>query len=603
MDKTRSSIFTFGFDHLARRSFTIGRKNQRDLPNRYLARYRALESGTGPGTISSTGTAVTGSGGTKFLTWFSAESVILLNDGAQAGQSRVVASVASDIALTLKTAFSADQAGRKYSNPALDFQPQLKETADETHQDQAGRILTAELDLGNSTGERAERILNYLRTRTLNRSRQGGAELVLAGRGERDLLPGDVLHAPASFASLEQGAGLEGDWEILELIHKADGGIGIRLQEFDPATFSDSADTQQPSVPGRTGNRGRVPTPTGLSLSTITVVRNDGIRIHFLRVAWTALTDTNVTQGGAIEIQYKLNSSGTWIAAPDVAGSEVEAHIGQVNEGSAYDVRIRARNRFGAVSAYVQQLNFTVSGSNSQLKAQGRLDGVINQEVPQNRAWNNWFEGTADSLSGQPTPPTGTGYGNPAWVDASTQGTGPQFTGDGQVNLQTTTNSSGVNGIRQDIPWEYCGITGEEVVLTCQIKKKSATTPNANFRFRLRGLNSGGSETGTTRTLDIAGSQFTTSYQTFAFKTTFPTDPTDLDKWRIELLNAGSTNESFKVRRFMISRSKDVPRWDSAVPREPIAQQPAGGGGEGGGGGSGGDPGGDCGYQTGESCL
>jgi hypothetical protein len=211
---------------------------------------------------------------------------------------------------------------------------------------------------------------------------------------------------------------------------------------------------------------------------------------------------------------------------------------------------------------------------------------VIAQDAPENRCWNAHFQGTAGALTGQPTAPTGYAI----WADGKTEGSAPAFTGTGELNLQNCTTAGGINGVRQDIDWNFLGYPGEDVVIQVQVKKKSSTVPNGDFRMRLVGWD-GSAETGTARVLDNAGSIFDDAqWALLTFRTTLPADVTAQTHWRVELLNAGSTNESFKVRRAMVNRGVDPPRWNNNVPREPVTQFVAGGGA--GGGEGGGDPGG-----------
>ena len=122
--------------------------------------------------------------------------------------------------------------------------------------------------------------------------------------------------------------------------------------------------------------------PTGLVLSSFSIARTDGIRVTFLKAAWTAPADEFVTAGGMIEIEYKKNSSGTWLPASPVPGNETEQLIPNVDDDVAYDVRIRSVNIHAAKSAWVQQLNFTVVGSASS------IDGT-SLNPPVNRTWLN----------------------------------------------------------------------------------------------------------------------------------------------------------------------------------------------------------------------
>lgn len=264
------------------------------------------------------------------------------------------------------------------------------------------------------------------------------------------------------------------------------------------------------------------------------------------------------------------------------------------NEAAAQiEIQLRAVSRSGAETppSVAPTATYALVGVPQRINADGRVVAAIAADSPENRLGNNWFEGTNGVLTGQPTPPTG--YGS--WVDAKTEGSAPAFTGASELNLQNCTTSGGVNGVRQDVDWNYVGFPGEEVVIQVQVKKKSATAPNGNFRIRLVGYD-GASETGAAAILNTAGTLFSdTLWAILTFRTILPVNVLNQTKWRIEFLNAGSTNESFKIRRAILNRSSDPPRWTPTIPREPIAQYVVGGGGD-----SGGDPGGEGGGEGGE---
>jgi len=122
-----------------------------------------------------------------------------------------------------------------------DFQAQMKELADEAHQDAIGRIVKAEIDLGNQTAERAERLIKWLKGRTML-LRQLRCRL-LPGSAAIDLLPGDLLTAPDDLDYETTRS-----WEILEITDNPDGSRDLFAQEYDSSIFSDVAGAQQPAV-------------------------------------------------------------------------------------------------------------------------------------------------------------------------------------------------------------------------------------------------------------------------------------------------------------------------------------------------------------------
>ncbi len=157
--------------------------------------------------------------------------------------------------------------------------------------------------------------------------------------------------------------------------------IVLTMRESDSTVYDWAAEEAAPSVPGTPDlpDTSIAAPPTGLVLSSFSITRTDGIRVTFLKAAWTAPVDEFVTAGGMIEVEYKKNSSGTWLPVSPVPGNETEKLIPNVDDGVAYDVRIRSVNVALAKSAFVQQLNFTVVGASSDFG--GTIDGDAAADV------------------------------------------------------------------------------------------------------------------------------------------------------------------------------------------------------------------------------
>lgn len=142
--------------------------------------------------------------------------------------------------------YRALDSGVPCNDPRADFQPQLKEVADEDHQDQVGRTIRAEVDLGNSTSERAERLAEYLKRRTLSLRKQVRLRLLPDTTGALDLLPGDLLTAPGDLSALG-GPASGGDYqtyEILEITDEPDGSRELFALEYSADIFVDTAGPQ-----------------------------------------------------------------------------------------------------------------------------------------------------------------------------------------------------------------------------------------------------------------------------------------------------------------------------------------------------------------------
>ena len=245
-DESRASALTLGMDHLVVEDLGFPEKALTTLPNVVRLKYRDLDAGLGRGTISSSGTAVTGVG-TDFLRFFKADHAIQLRSGAQKHETRKVASITSDTSLTLSLAFSANQAaGTTYGNPGLDFKEEHRDVEDHDLQDQAGIITDPEensIEVGAMTPDRAERLARYFLGKA-TKARQIRCRACTGVAGLADLLPGDVVTAPS-----KRDFSATRDYRILEIEELADGGRRLLAEEFDAAIFSDSFGPQQPTAP------------------------------------------------------------------------------------------------------------------------------------------------------------------------------------------------------------------------------------------------------------------------------------------------------------------------------------------------------------------
>jgi hypothetical protein len=163
-------------------------------------------------------------------------------------------------------------------------------------------------------------------------------------------------------------------WKVAD-----DLGIDLVLKEYAAAAFDWSpAEANHPDYAPNTAlpSPGVVAAPTGLSLESGTAVlyvRADGTVQSRLRLAWTAPADRFVLSGGTIEIGYRRSSDAAWTRGGSVAGEATEAYILDVEDGVAYDVRIRAVNGIGAASAWVAGYNHMVLGKS---EAPPAVDGV-----------------------------------------------------------------------------------------------------------------------------------------------------------------------------------------------------------------------------------
>lgn len=304
MDKNRSSVGTFGADHFSERRLQLSRKVGRNLANQLIGRFRDLESGRGPGTLSTVGTAVTGSG-TLFTQWFRKDSILrMLNvEGYSA-----LAAVASDTSMTLEAAFPADVTDESYENPALNFQGSQIRLDEETQQSALGRVISAEMDFGNSTPARVANLLSYLLRRTfLTRNASG---LLLPGNGALDLLPGDIVTLPDT---QEFDPFKTREFEILEATDEPNGARSVACQEFDASIFDPGDAPVSPLVPS-------VPASSGPLISVVPTPVFGGNSPQMAKRHWALLVPSNanfVTTWGPAFGSMSAYSSSSGLDAAD----------------------------------------------------------------------------------------------------------------------------------------------------------------------------------------------------------------------------------------------------------------------------------------------
>lgn len=103
----------------------------------------------------------------------------------------------------------------------------------------------------------------------------------------------------------------------------------------------------------------------GLTLSSGTgdlFVAGDGSVVSRIKASWTAVADLYVTSGGRIQVQFKPSADSDWQDAEPADGASTQTFIAPVEDGTAYDVRVRAENSIGVRGAWATVSNHTVVG-------------------------------------------------------------------------------------------------------------------------------------------------------------------------------------------------------------------------------------------------
>jgi hypothetical protein len=333
-----------------------------------------------------------------------------------------------------------------------------------------------------------------------------------------------------------------------------------------------------------------------------------GTQACALTTSWQRFSVAAAMQSGDTTVRIQIGGGTTWVVAEgavDMWGAQLEEatsvsasyHVtgdGKIRFFVAGDVGDTLRAWIRGVDVYGNVQDWVSLGSVvvESVTRERRDESTVNGDIFDNRLFNTACIGTASatvdgSTDGQPTAITG--YAKIIGDKTGGESHSATFTGEGEINLPITDNGTNVSGVIFKTQWNFIGGAGEDVVITVQCKVPSGTA-NGNFRIVLQGMDSGGTFNGDQRELLVAGSSFGSSYVTVAFKTTLPSNSTNLDRWGIVFYSKGNTGAAFRIRRPGIFRGPDVARYSPETGVYPITQFINTGTG-GGGGGEGGDPG------------
>ena len=252
------------------------------------------------------------------------------------------------------TFVDADDAKAPYS--LTDFPP-ITNSAFES-QDGGERVFH-EIELPFTTNKtRAQRIANLY----LQRARQGITVRFPAKLTKLDIATWDVVTV-----SIARLGWANKEFRVLEWALAEDGGVDLTLQEeaaavydFDPAdeiVLDPAPDTNLPDPFNAVA-------PTGLTLTSGTAalfLKADGTVISRIKASWTASADTFVNN---YEVQFRpSNESPTpdWQPATP-PGGQTSTFVWDVEDGLAYDVRVRAVNTLGVKSAWTTAAGHVVAG-------------------------------------------------------------------------------------------------------------------------------------------------------------------------------------------------------------------------------------------------
>lgn len=144
-------------------------------------------------------------------------------------------------------------------------------------------------------------------------------------------------------------------------------GVELSLRETASAVFDWSTSEEQAVDIAPNSNLPdpfTVAAPTNVAAASGTdqlLAGSDGTITTRVRLAWDTAGDAFVTSGGKVLLQFKPSSADTWIDAPPIDGASTEAWILGVEDGVAYDLRVRFQNTIGVRSDWTQ-ISHTVVG-------------------------------------------------------------------------------------------------------------------------------------------------------------------------------------------------------------------------------------------------
>jgi hypothetical protein len=146
------------------------------------------------------------------------------------------------------------------------------------------------------------------------------------------------------------------EFRVMSLKERADLSLQIGLKEEAAAvwewnagdeTIEDLApNTNLPSVL-------TVQPPTGLSLESGTaalVIKGDGTVVSRIKASFASPADIFVTQGGHVQARWKPSASSVWVYGAMAPGAVTELFAEPVEDGTSYDMEVRAINSAGVKS-------------------------------------------------------------------------------------------------------------------------------------------------------------------------------------------------------------------------------------------------------------
>lgn len=178
----------------------------------------------------------------------------------------------------------------------------------------------------------------------------------------------------------------------------ADGALGVALELRETAsgvyTWASGEQTVVDAAPNTDlPDPFTVAAPTGLTVTSATVVAVDGTVAPRMTVGWTAADDAFVRQGGQVRIEWKRTTASDYLDSGVVRGDSIK-FVTPPMPAVAHNIRVRFENGLGAYSAWTAATH-TVSGDTTAPGAPTGLTATA--AIASIRL--SWTNPTADDLA------------------------------------------------------------------------------------------------------------------------------------------------------------------------------------------------------------
>lgn len=254
-----------------------------------------------------------------------------------------------------------------YTSPLNDWQPaDFPKVTNATYvSEDNGEEIIKDIDLpftiSSSTAQRLAKI----------ELEKGRREMVISfttGLKGMRLIAGDIISVTYDRFGFSSSEFEVIDWTLSAANNSGAPIVEVTAKEIDSAAY-DWLPGNETTITRAVNNSLPDPTtvsaPTGLTAASGTDhlrILKDGTIDSRVFLNWTQPDDAYVVNGGFIQVQFKKSADADWIDVSSVKGDSDFSYINSLEDGTAYDFRIRSVNYLNFKSSWVTVSNHTVVG-------------------------------------------------------------------------------------------------------------------------------------------------------------------------------------------------------------------------------------------------